>query len=99
MWTSSTGLFAFVNPCMKATTRRQKRKAASGTFLWDRLLNKRYVGIAGADELHMIHSYSPVVTELISDLEICTSGACFRHAQRQNSRGSAGMIFVERTRR
>jgi hypothetical protein len=84
---------------MKATTRHQKRKAASGTYLWDRRLNKHFAGIVRAAELQMIHSSSPVATELICDPEICTSATCIRHARKQNSDASVGMTSVERTRR
>src|SRR5260370_40847330 len=99
MWTSNAGLSAFAKPCTKATTLRRKRKVASETFPWDRHLNEHFVNMLSAAELQMIHSSSLLTTELISDREICTNDACFRHARRHNSHGSAGMISVERTRR
>ena len=50
-------------------------------------------------ELQMIHSSSPVATELICDPEICTSATCIRHARRRSSDVSVGMTSDERMRR
>ena len=47
----------------------------------------------------MIHSSSPVVTEVICDQEICTSATCIRHARGQSSDVSVGMTSDERMRR
>ena len=99
MWTSNARPFAFVKPFMRATTRHQKRRAASATFLLDRHFNRHFASMACADALQMIHSSSPVATEAICDPEICTSATCIRHAQRRSSDVSAGMTSDERMRR
>ena len=96
---SNISRFSRGKGAMKVTILPQRHKAATETYRSGRHWSKHFAIISGVVELQMIHSSSPVATELICDPEICRSAACIRRAPRRSSDVSVGMISVERTRR